>query len=939
MTTGQDQGSHPGEMTVQAAATPESPSRDVVERPPSIAHTIPEDVVAFLIILTYSPLGYIFQKYWAWDPRVVYLVALVLLYATLEALRYVRRWRIEDVEFIFSGEELQTLLHKGCHFLKMRSRGRTYKRFYVVDEQNRLVYDGSKKPGRKKNEEIVVDISDITDIREGWETETFKQKKKKNVQQTCCFSLVFGPKDKTLDLVADTEELRDKWVKGLRFMRKKKKGGEITSHFEDWIECKFRSADTDNKGYLTFDEVLDKLARMHIPIDRERAKKFIKRIRGDKDNKSEKDSKTSKDPEAISITHFIPLYFLAIKRVDLDCIFEKYAEGTDVMDLYDLADFWRRQQHNADATREDIQRLLQAHEPIKSAFQLGLMTKQGFLSLLLDQHIFNPDHRRVYQDMEQPLAHYYIATSHNTYLTEDQIRGPSSVDAYARVLLKGCRCVELDCWDGPNNEPIIYHGRTLTSKILFRDVVKTINDNAFQKSSYPVILSIENHCSLVQQKIMAKYFKDIFGAKICTDAVSLALEKLPSPESLKGKILIKNKKLPNDVEGDADVVVDEEELDEDLSVEDLENGNSKTLENGDSDAPPPSPTPTTPPHLTRDLSLDSSIERLEAMDSINLNTTGSTKSIEYIQQQEATSQKRKESSGKVSSLRNTLLRRTGTSGTKGSKDSSSKRQKVKIKLAKELSDLVSYCQAGGFRSFQHSMMHQKCFEMSSFVENKTLALIRDEPIDFVDHTKRQLIRTYPNGRRVDSSNYCPLPMWNVGCQLVALNYQTGSKPMDLNEAMFTDNGKCGYVLKPDFLRKPESTFSCFGPFSNAWQKSLKIKIISCSQLPVTKTQNPYIKVIIDGVDSDHQKYKTKTIKDDGFNPHWNEEATFQVKVPELAFVRFAVHDYESKSKDNFLGQYTLPFNSLLPGYRHVPLLSKRGASLSPACVFIHVSKE
>jgi len=35
-----------------------------------------------------------------------------------------------------------------------------------------------------------------------------------------------------------------------------------------------------------------------------------------------------------------------------------------------------------------------------------------------------------------------------------------------------------------------------------------------------------------------------------------------------------------------------------------------------------------------------------------------------------------------------------------------------------------------------------------------------------------LSRVYPKGQRIDSSNYCPIPFWNVGCQMVALNYQT-----------------------------------------------------------------------------------------------------------------------------------------------------------------------
>ena len=124
----------------------------------------------------------------------------------------------------------------------------------------------------------------------------------------------------------------------------------------------------------------------------------------------------------------------------------------------------------------------------------------------------------------------------------------------------------VDCWDGDDGEPIIYHGHTLTSKIMFKDVVVACKNYAFEKSDYPVIFSIENHCSLEQQDRMADLLVSILGDILHRDPINQEEDRLPSPEKLMKKILIKAKRLPpDDSEGDDEtdgLFDDEDERDE-----------------------------------------------------------------------------------------------------------------------------------------------------------------------------------------------------------------------------------------------------------------------------------------------------------------------------------------------------------------------------------------
>lgn len=73
----------------------------------------------------------------------------------------------------------------------------------------------------------------------------------------------------------------------------------------------------------------------------------------------------------------------------------------------------------------------------------------------------------------------------------------------------------------------------------FKDVIDSIKKYAFVSSPYPVILSLEIHCGIEQQDVMADMFREVFGDLLLTEPLALDESALPSPELLIHKILIK----------------------------------------------------------------------------------------------------------------------------------------------------------------------------------------------------------------------------------------------------------------------------------------------------------------------------------------------------------------------------------------------------------------
>nr|XP_043632369.1 phosphoinositide phospholipase C 6-like [Erigeron canadensis] len=201
--------------------------------------------------------------------------------------------------------------------------------------------------------------------------------------------------------------------------------------------------------------------------------------------------------------------------------------------------------------------------------------------------------------------------------------------------------------------------------------------------------------------------------------------------------------------------------------------------------------------------------------------------------------------------------------------------------------------------------------------------------DLVRFTQNNIVRVFPKGTRVTSTNFRPLTAWMHGAQMVASNMQGYGRSLWMTHGMFRSNGGCGYVKKPEFLMSRE----VFDPkITLDVKKTLKVKVymgdgwrtdFSKTHFDLFSPPDFYTKLYMVGVPADVIKKKTKVIKDEWI-PIWNEEFTFALTVPELALLKIVVREHDVSDKDDFGGQTCLPVSDLRTGIRAVPLHDKKG---------------
>ncbi|XP_017398138.1 1-phosphatidylinositol 4,5-bisphosphate phosphodiesterase eta-2 isoform X10 [Cebus imitator] len=851
------------------------------------------------------------------------------------------RWLFLSANILPVVERCLGAMQEGMQMVKLRGGSKGLVRFYYLDEHRSCI---RWRPSRK-NEKAKICIDAIQEVSEGRQSEVFQRYPDGSFDPNCCFSIYHGSHRESLDLVSTSSEVARTWVTGLRYLmagiRDEDSLARRQRTRDQWLKQTFDEADKNGDGSLSVSEVLRLLHKLNVNLPRQRVKQMFR------------EADTDDHQGTLGFEEFCAFYKMMSTRRDLYLLMLTYSSHKDHLDAASLQRFLQVEQKMTAVTLESCQDIIEQFEPCPENRSKGLLGIDGFTNYTRSPagDIFNPEHHRVHQDMTRPLSHYFITSSHNTYLVGDQLMSQSRVDMYAWVLQAGCRCVEVDCWDGPDGEPIVHHGYTLTSKILFKDVIETINKYAFIKNEYPVILSIENHCSVIQQKKMAQYLTDILGDKLDLSSVSSEdATTLPSPQMLKGKILVKGKKLPANISEDAEEgeVSDEDSADEIDDDCKLLNGdastNRKRVEN-------------IAKRKLDSLIKESKIRDCEDPNDFSVSTLSpsgklgrKSKAEEDAESGEDTGASRRNSRLVVGSfskrkkkgnkLKKAASVEEGDEGqdSPGGQSRGTARQKKTMQLSRALSDLVKYTKSVATHDIE--VEAASSWQVSSFSETRAQQILQQKPAQFLRFNQQQLSRIYPSSYRVDSSNYNPQPFWNAGCQMVALNYQSEGRMLQLNRAKFSANGGCGYILKPECMCQGMFNPNSEDPLPGQLKKQLVLRIISGQQLPKPRDSmlgdrgeiiDPFVEVEVIGLPVDCSREQTRVVDDNGFNPTWEETLVFTVHMPEIALVRFLVWDHDPIGRD-FIGQRTLAFSSMMPGYRHVYL-----EGMEEASIFVHVA--
>ncbi|KVI03680.1 phosphoinositide phospholipase C 4-like [Cynara cardunculus var. scolymus] len=554
---------------------------------------------------------------------------------------------------------------------------------------------------------------------------------------------------------------------------------------------------------------------------------------------------------------------------DVKEAFEKYCDGGIHMTADQLRRFIEECQSGdgeavsiSEAERL-VEQVLHKRHPLALFINRKILTLEDFHHYLFNSELNPPIRSQVHQDMTAPLSHYFIYTGHNSYLTGNQLSSDCSEVPIIKALKRGVRVIELDLWPNSSKDNVhVLHGRTLTTPVELIRCLKSIKEHAFVASPYPVVITLEDHLTPDLQAKVAQMVTETFGEMLfCPE--SGKLKELPTPESLKYRILISTKP-PKEY----------------LEAEEDQRTKSQRVKDADDD----------------DVWGEEPSKAIAYKDK---NDKDESDESDHDHDTEESEDRGKKS---VSCPAYKSLIAIHAGKPKGGLEEALKVEKDKVR---RLSLSEQALEKAAERHQQHIVRFTQ----------KNILRIYPKGTRFTSSNYKPLIG-WLHGAQMVAFNMQGYgrSLWlmhgmfraNGGCGYV-------KKP----DFLMT-TGPNNEVFDPKAKLQVKKTLKVKIYMGDGWHLDFKQTHFDTYSPP-----DFYTRVGISGAPADEIMRKTKP-KEDNWTPVWNEEFSFPLTLPEIALLRIEVHEYDMSEKDDFAGQICLPVSELRPGIRAVPLCNRKG---------------